>query len=90
MFQQREAVTQILKDMEPLAVRPEDKQFLQDGRDFFTRCIGGMGLGLTIVKEIVKAHGGEIAVVFEEKKGSTFTVCFSMCPMVQDNEVKRF
>ena len=34
----------------------------------------GLGLGLFISREIVNAHGGEIAVSSEEGKGTTFTV----------------
>ena len=33
---------------------------------------GGVGLGLYISREIVRAHGGEMGVVSEEGKGSTF------------------
>jgi signal transduction histidine kinase len=39
-----------------------------------SRATGGAGIGLTIAKSIVKAHGGEISVSSEEGKGSTFTV----------------
>jgi signal transduction histidine kinase len=34
---------------------------------------GGMGLGLTLTKHIVEAHGGEITVQSELGNGSTFT-----------------
>jgi signal transduction histidine kinase len=34
----------------------------------------GMGLGLAIVNEIVRAHGGRVDVVSREDQGTTFTV----------------
>lgn len=43
---------------------------------FTTREVGkGMGLGLTVSRDIVMAHGGHIDVETEPGSGSTFTIC---------------
>jgi len=38
-----------------------------------SRSQGGAGLGLTIAREIVTAHGGKIAVASRPGEGTTFT-----------------
>jgi two-component system, OmpR family, phosphate regulon sensor histidine kinase PhoR len=38
-----------------------------------SRKSGGTGLGLSIVKHIVESHGGQVTVVSEHNRGSTFT-----------------
>ena len=39
-----------------------------------SRKTGGVGIGLTIARAIVRAHGGEISVESREQEGSRFTV----------------
>ena len=36
--------------------------------------IHGNGLGLSVVRQIVEAHGGTVSAVSKEKAGSTFTI----------------
>jgi signal transduction histidine kinase len=47
---------------------------------------GGLGLGLYIVKEIIKAHGGTITVDSQPSQGSTFTVELPMQVTTTDAE----
>jgi len=45
---------------------------------FFSRREGGIGLGLTIVQQIVQVHGGEIAVEESPWGGAAFTMRFEV------------
>ena len=41
---------------------------------YLTREVGGLGLGLSITKRIIEAHGGVIGVESTEGKGTTVKV----------------
>ena len=53
-----------------------DKVFDRFERGRVDPNISGLGLGLYISQQIVKAHGGTISVESSPGKGSTFTVRF--------------
>lgn len=42
--------------------------------------VGGIGLGLSIVKRIIDMHGGRVYVISEPGKGSTFGFDIPVCP----------
>lgn len=47
---------------------------------YFTTKDFGSGIGLTIVYKIIKEHRGEISVMSQEGKGTTFTLSFPVPP----------
>ena len=53
-------------------IKKEDIPFIFER--FYKTYEGGLGLGLTIARELADAHGGNIKVQSEYGKGSTFTV----------------
>jgi len=52
----------------------------------FTTKAKGMGLGLSICKRIVEAHGGTISVRSKVGKGTTFTVKIAIKPKIEGGE----
>jgi two-component system, OmpR family, sensor histidine kinase BaeS len=55
-------------------IKEEDLPFIFER--FYKGPGGGLGIGLTIVKELVEAHGGKIHVRSTPGKGSSFTASF--------------
>ncbi|MCS6808795.1 MAG: ATP-binding protein [Bacteroidota bacterium] len=64
-----------------------DKLFTPFFRASNTTTISGTGVGLSIVKEFVEAHGGTISVQTQQHVGSTFTVRLPLAErvIVQEN-----
>ena len=44
------------------------------GREVIDAQIRGSGLGLSLVKHIIEAHGGRVTVKSAERRGSAFTI----------------
>lgn len=59
-----------------IAKREQREIFAKFARGSASKQLGkkGTGLGLAMVREIVKAHGGEVQVASEPGQGSTFTI----------------
>ena len=51
-----------------------------------SRAHGGSGLGLSIVRDTVHAHGGTVRVELRETGGSCFTVCFPVYHEKQEEQ----
>ena len=49
----------------------------------------GVGLGLSICKEIINAHGGSVDIMSEEGKGTDFIIKLKSRCRVDENRIKR-
>ena len=53
----------------------QDKIWARLYRGDKSRSQRGLGLGLSVVKAVVEAHGGKVTVTSQVDQGSEFTVC---------------
>jgi two-component system sensor histidine kinase SenX3 len=61
-----------------IGIPPDEQQTVFDrftrGRGVRTSGIAGSGIGLAMVRHIVREHGGEVNLASSEGAGSTFTI----------------
>jgi PAS domain S-box-containing protein len=60
----------------PAAFLPQMFERFRQADPSATRRHGGLGIGLSLVRQLVELHGGRIVATSVEGKGSTFTVTF--------------
>ncbi|MFN3739745.1 MAG: ATP-binding protein [Thermodesulfovibrionales bacterium] len=80
-------VTVEISDSGP-GIAPEEQHKVFE--KFYKRSKDGTGLGLTIAKSIVEAHGGEIGVESDGKQGSTFYVRLRRVDSLEKTEIPEF
>lgn len=82
VFQEGKSVVVVVADTGvgiPASDLPHVFSFLYRGRQAKRNPDGGLGLGLSMVKQIVEVHGGGISVESEEGKGTVVTVRLPLC-----------
>jgi signal transduction histidine kinase len=67
--------------IEPREQRRVFDKFYSTWRRMDDRTQGGLGLGLSLSREIVRAHGGDMTVRSEVGRGSTFTATIPLHPV---------
>ena len=65
--------------------RPVDPEVVKKMFEpFFTTKSGGMGMGLSICKTIVEAHGGRLTAAANKPRGMEFRITLPLIPVVAD------
>jgi signal transduction histidine kinase len=64
-----------------IGIPPQDLSRIWDRlfRGDQSRSINGLGLGLSLVKAVVEAHGGKVEVTSDSMRGSVFTIHIPSC-----------
>ena len=75
MLIEREAIGAVLE----ILPRQDAERFYR-GDKARSRTTGGAGLGLTIVKQLVEAHGGRVWAESTEDEGATFSFTLPLEP----------
>jgi PAS domain S-box-containing protein len=76
-----DSATLVVRDHGP-GIPPETREKIFDRfeQGTLSRKVGGLGLGLYIVRQIVEAHGGSVRVESESGQGSSFIVRLPLRP----------
>lgn len=69
-----------------VVVIPDVKRIFEP---FYTTKKQGLGIGLSISKEIIKQHGGRIEVISEENKGTLFAIQLPVILQASDNTLNK-
>lgn len=62
----------------PAEVLPKLSEAFYQVAEFLTRQVGGLGLGLALVRRVAEAHGGSLSVESRAGQGSTFILSFPL------------
>jgi signal transduction histidine kinase len=64
----------VVRDRGPGIAEPDQERIFEQYERAASTNLGGMGLGLWLVRQLARAHGGEIAVQSRPHEGAAFTL----------------
>ena len=83
---ENEKMVHVVIEDNGVGINPENKLRIFEPK--FTTKNSGMGLGLGMVKDIIKAYNGKISFVSEKHKGTTFTISLPKQNSLSQNFIK--